>query len=51
MNGGLIDSSDDWRTGRESAIVATLYPGNYTAIIRGMNDTTGVALFEAYHLD
>ncbi len=32
---------------RESAIVATLYPDNYTAIVRGVADTTGVALVEA----
>jgi hypothetical protein len=36
---------------RESAIIATLPPGNYTAIIRGVNDTTGVGLVEVYDLD
>src|SRR4029079_15786345 len=35
----------------ESAIVATLPPGNYTAIVRGVNNTTGVALVEVYDLD
>ena len=35
----------------ESAIVATLQPGNYTAIVRGVNNTTGTALVEAYELD
>ena len=35
----------------ESAIVATLPPGNYTAIVRGVNSTTGVALVEVYDLD
>ena len=35
----------------ESAIIATLPPGNYTAIVRGVNNTTGVALVEAYDLD
>jgi hypothetical protein len=34
----------------ESAIIATLQPGNYTAIVRGVNDTTGVALAELYDL-
>ncbi len=34
----------------ESAIVATLQPGNYTAIVRGVNNTTGVALVEVYDL-
>jgi hypothetical protein len=35
----------------ESAIIATLSPGNYTAIIRGANNTAGVALVEVYDLD
>ena len=35
----------------ESAIVATLDPGAYTGIIRGKNNTTGVALIEAYDLN
>jgi hypothetical protein len=35
----------------ESAIAATLAPGNYTAVVRGMNDTSGVALAEVYDLD
>jgi hypothetical protein len=39
------------RDGRESAIIADLPPGNYTAIVRGVNDSTGVALVEAYDLD
>src|SRR5205814_8564596 len=34
----------------ESALVATLTPGNYTAIVRGKNNTTGVALVEVYNL-
>jgi hypothetical protein len=36
---------------RESAIIATLPPGNYTAIVRGVNDTTGVGLVEVYDLN
>jgi hypothetical protein len=35
----------------ESAIIATLQPGNYPAIVRGVNNTTGIALLEAYELD
>jgi hypothetical protein len=35
---------------RESAIIATLQPGNYTAIVRGVDNTTGVALVEVYDL-
>jgi N-acetylneuraminic acid mutarotase len=34
----------------ESAFVRTLPPGNYTAIVRGTNNTTGVGLVESYNL-
>jgi hypothetical protein len=37
--------------GRESAMVVELPAGNYTAIVRGVNDTTGVALVEVYDLE
>src|SRR5262249_6739333 len=36
--------------GRESAIIADLPAGNYTAIVRGVNSTIGVALVEVYDL-
>jgi len=36
--------------GLESAIIADLPSGNYTAIVRGVNNTTGVALVEVYDL-
>ncbi len=58
--GGIITSNQvsDIRSsghapgdGRDSAIIADLPPGNYTAIVRGVNDTTGVALVEVYDLD
>jgi hypothetical protein len=35
----------------ESAIIADLQPGNYTAIVRGVNNTTGVALVEVDDLN
>ncbi len=35
----------------ESAILMTLTPDAYTAIVRGKDNTTGVALVEAYQLD
>jgi hypothetical protein len=35
----------------ESAIIADLQPGNYTAIVRGVNNTAGVALVEVYDLN
>lgn len=62
----LIAENDNWRedqekaisqTGvapsdnREAAIVRTLEPGNYTAIVRGKDNTTGIGLVEAYDLD
>jgi len=34
----------------ESAIIADLQAGNYTAIVSGVNNTTGVALVEVYDL-
>ncbi|HEX3339193.1 MAG TPA: serine hydrolase domain-containing protein [Pseudolabrys sp.] len=34
----------------ESAIIATLPPGSYTAVVRGKNNTTGAALVEVYDL-
>ena len=57
--GGIITASQvgDIQTsgyapsdGRESAIIADLPPGNYTAIVRGVDNTTGVALAEMYDL-
>jgi N-acetylneuraminic acid mutarotase len=36
---------------RESAIIADLPQGNYTAIVRGINYTTGIALVEVYELN
>ena len=42
---GLAPSDD-----RESALLVDLSAGNYTAIVSGVNNTTGVALVEAYHL-
>jgi hypothetical protein len=35
----------------ESAIVRDLPPGNYTAIVKGVNNATGVGLIEAYALN
>lgn len=64
-NGTVIKTNDDWADGaegeitvsglgpkddRESAILANLIGGNYTAIVRGKNASVGVALVEVYHL-
>jgi hypothetical protein len=46
LNSGLAPGDRN-----ESAIIATLPPGNYTAIVRGVNSTTGVGLVEVYDLD
>ena len=35
----------------EPAIVATLAPGSYTAIVKGKNGGTGIGLVDAYDLD
>ncbi|HMJ05368.1 MAG TPA: hypothetical protein VK474_03840, partial [Chthoniobacterales bacterium] len=58
-------TNDDWRetqeaeivastvpptNDQEAAIVATLAPGNYTAIVRGKDGTQGVALVEVFKL-
>jgi len=34
----------------ESALVRLLPPGNYTAVVRGTNNSTGVGLVEVYNL-
>ena len=46
----ILDSGHAPGDARESAIIADLPPGNYTAIVRGVNNTTGVALVEVYDL-
>ena len=35
---------------QEAALVETVAPGAYTAIVRGKNRTTGVGLVEAYNI-
>ena len=65
-NGNIILSNDDWQSGpdaqtiaseglaptdaKESALLATLNPGSFTAIVRGVNGATGLALVELYDL-
>jgi hypothetical protein len=64
-NGTMIGLNDNWKDGqptaakatllaptdeRESAMTASLAPGNYTAVVRGKNNTTGVALVEVYRI-
>jgi hypothetical protein len=45
QNSGLAPTN-----AREAAIIVTLPPGSYTAIVRGVNNTTGNGLVEAYAL-
>ncbi|HEX8280677.1 MAG TPA: hypothetical protein VF551_04830 [Chthoniobacterales bacterium] len=42
---GLAPTDD-----RESAMIATLPPGPYTAIMRGVNNSTGIGVIEVYDL-
>ena len=63
--GELVQSNDNWRSDQETEIIATtippthelesaivrdLTPALYTAIVSGVNETTGVALVEVYAL-
>jgi hypothetical protein len=60
-NGNLLWSNNDWQDSQqaeiqatgmappnvhESAILRTVAPGNYTAILSGRNNTTGIGLVE-----
>ena len=65
-NGALDGINDNWKSTQqaaieatglqpsddnESAILADLAAGAYTAILSGVGGTTGIGLVEAYHLD
>ena len=65
-NGDQIAKNDNWKEGddvdtitkfglapdneSEAALLANLIPGLYTAIVSGVNSTTGVALVEIFHV-
>jgi hypothetical protein len=64
-NGTTIATDDNWKDSQkgdiqattippsndlDSAIVRTLVPGNYTAVLRGVNNGTGIGLVEVYNL-
>lgn len=65
-DGVLLQENNDWRAGGqeaeivettipptsdlESAIVRRLPPGNYTAIVSGVGDATGIGMVEVYDL-
>ena len=64
-SGNVMAVNDDWTAQRsqieatgippafttESAIVATLAPGIYTAVLAGKNASTGIGMIEVYDLD
>ena len=65
QNGIIVLENDDWRTDQEqellntglqptndleAAIVVTIQPGQYTAQVRGKNDTTGIGVVQVYFL-
>ncbi|HKP03665.1 MAG TPA: hypothetical protein VJU77_09935 [Chthoniobacterales bacterium] len=47
----IIDSGLEPRHNLESAILTSVSPGSYTAIVRGVQNGTGVALVEVFGLD
>ena len=47
----IIDSTIPPTDPLESAIVRSVAPGNYTAIVHGVNNGTGIAVVQAYDLD
>src|SRR5207253_1236157 len=47
----IIDSTIPPSNPLESAIVRSVAPGNYTAVVRGVNNGTGIGVVEAYDLD
>src|SRR5437588_11684702 len=47
----IIDSTIPPSDNLESAIVRSLAPGAYTAIVRGVGNSTGIGVVEAYDLD
>lgn len=65
-NGAMLIANDNWRTAqqaeiqastlapsddREPALISTVSQGNYTAIVRGAGNSSGIALLEMYDLD
>lgn len=63
-NGNLVQANNDWQQSanasaisasglaptdpKEAAILATLNPGSYTALVSGVNGATGIGLVEVY---
>ncbi|HVF71310.1 MAG TPA: hypothetical protein VM940_06850 [Chthoniobacterales bacterium] len=67
QNGDVIAANDNWREGsqeqeiistgippadnRDAAIVHSFFPGSFTAVVRGKDNSTGLALVEFYDLN
>jgi autotransporter-associated beta strand protein len=64
-NGSVIRSNDNWKTSQqadieaaqlapghdeEAALIQSLAPGAYTAVVRGIGRSTGVGLVEVYNI-
>jgi hypothetical protein len=67
QNGTIIAENDNWQSAsnvselmastipptdpKEAAILIRLEPGNYTTVVSGVDNSTGIALVEVYELD
>jgi uncharacterized delta-60 repeat protein len=66
QSGSIVAANDDWKQtqeaelaalglgsthDRDSALIATLPPGSYTAVVRGKSGQSGVGLVELYRLE
>jgi hypothetical protein len=64
-SGTIVATNDNWKDTQQAEIEATgiaptddheaamlqdISPGNYTAILRGTNNTTGIGLVEVYNI-
>ena len=65
QNGAIVLENDDWKTSqrqelestglqpsddKEAAVVTTIPPGQYTAQVRGKNDSSGIGVVQVYFL-
>jgi hypothetical protein len=65
-NGTIVLENDDWKTDQkpelentglqpghdlEAALIVTLQPGQYTAQVRGKNETAGIGVVQVYFLE
>jgi hypothetical protein len=65
MNGVIVLENDNWKTDQQSeleatglqptneleaALITTIQPGQYTAQVRGKNDSSGIGVVQVYFL-